>query len=47
LQAETGAGAESAMPSSMRAFGISGGMRSLFASHPPLEARIQALRDAA
>lgn len=47
LQAESGAGVESAMPSSMRAFGISGGMRSLFASHPPLEARIQALRDAA
>lgn len=46
LQAESGV-AENAMPSSMRAFGISGGMRSLFASHPPLEARIQALRDAA
>lgn len=45
LQAESGA--ESAMPSSMRAFGISGGMRSLFSTHPPLEARIQALRDAA
>lgn len=47
LQAESGAGAESAMPTSMRAFGISGGMRSLFSTHPPLEARIQALRDAA
>jgi heat shock protein HtpX len=31
----------------MRAFGISGGMRNLLASHPPLEVRIQALRDAA
>lgn len=46
LQAESGA-AEAALPSSMRAFGISGGMRSLFSTHPPLEARIQALRDAA
>ncbi len=47
LQAETSAGAESPLPASMRAFGISGGVRNLFASHPPLEARIQALRDAA
>ena len=47
LQAETNAGAESPLPTSMRAFGISGGVRNLFASHPPLEARIQALRDAA
>ncbi len=47
LQAETSAGVESPLPSSMRAFGISGGMRNLFASHPPLEARIQALRNAA
>jgi len=46
LQAETNAGVESPLPSSMRAFGISGGMQSLFASHPPLAARIQALRDA-
>ena len=45
LQAEMNAGVESPLPSSMRAFGISGGMRNLFASHPPLEARIQALRD--
>lgn len=47
LQAEANQGVESPMPSSMKAFGISGGMASLFASHPPLEARIQALRDAA
>lgn len=47
LQAETSAGVESPLPSSMRAFGISGGMSNLFASHPPLEARIQALRNAA
>lgn len=45
LQAEVSAGVESPLPSSMRAFGISGGVRNLFASHPPLEARIQALRD--
>lgn len=47
LQSEMSAGAESPLPSSMRAFGISGGIHNLFASHPPLEARIQALRDAA
>jgi len=47
LQAEMSAGVESPLPSSMRAFGISGGVRNLFASHPPLEARIQALRDSA
>lgn len=47
LQAETNSGAESSLPATMRAFGISGGMRNLFATHPPLEARIQALRDAA
>ena len=45
LQAESNAGVESPLPTSMRAFGISGGVRNLFASHPPLEARIQALRD--
>lgn len=47
LQAETNAGAESSLPATMRAFGINGGIRNLFASHPPLEARIQALRNAA
>jgi heat shock protein HtpX len=47
LQVETNSGAESSLPATMRAFGISGGMRNLFATHPPLEARIQALRDAA
>jgi len=45
LQAESNAGVESPLPTSMRAFGISGGVRNMFASHPPLEARIQALRD--
>lgn len=32
-----------AMPGSMKAFGIAGGIGSLFASHPPIEERIQAL----
>jgi heat shock protein HtpX len=45
LQVESGQGAESSMPASMQAFGISGGVGKLFASHPPLEVRIQALRD--
>lgn len=45
LQAETQHGMESAMPASMQAFAISGGVGRLFASHPPLEDRIQALRN--
>jgi len=44
-------GQPSTLPSSMTAFGITGGLQqglqALFASHPPLEVRIQALRDAA
>ena len=44
-------GEPSVLPESMTAFGISGGLqqglRALFSSHPPLEVRIQALRDAA
>jgi heat shock protein HtpX len=44
LQVESGQGVQSSMPASIQAFGISGGMGRLFASHPPLEARIQALR---
>jgi heat shock protein HtpX len=44
-------GQPSELPDTMTAFGISGGLqqglRALFASHPPLEVRIQALRDAA
>ncbi len=31
------------LPDSIKAFGISGGMASLFASHPPLEERVKAL----
>jgi len=42
------AGAPQMLPDAMRAFGIRGGPRAswmqLFASHPPLEARIEALR---
>lgn len=41
LQLESG---QTSLPSSMQAFGISGGMGRLLASHPPLEVRIQALR---
>jgi heat shock protein HtpX len=41
-------GAPETMPDALRAFGIRGGRRSgflqLFASHPPLEDRIEALR---
>ncbi len=46
LQAETNAGVEVHMPSGMKAFGISGGVRDLFASHPPLAQRIEALQKA-
>jgi heat shock protein HtpX len=45
LQIESGQGAQSSMPASMQAFGISGTVGRLFASHPPLEDRIQALRN--
>jgi heat shock protein HtpX len=45
LQVESGQGAQSSMPASMQAFGISGGVGRMFASHPPLEERIQALRN--
>lgn len=45
LQAEANAGVETSMPASMQAFGISSGaLHKLFASHPPLEVRIEALR---
>lgn len=46
LKAEHEAGAEVHMPDSMRAFGIAGGIGRFFASHPPLEKRIEALRSA-
>ena len=42
LQLESG---QTSMPASMQAFGIAGGMGKYFASHPPLEDRIQALRN--
>lgn len=34
---------ENALPKNMQAFGINGGFRSLFSTHPPLEERIEAL----
>jgi len=37
----------SSLPKEIAAFGISGGIGKLFASHPPLEERIEALRRAA
>jgi heat shock protein HtpX len=47
LQAEVNAGVQSPMPENLKAFGISGGFKQqlgeLFASHPPLQARIEAL----
>ena len=46
LQVESGH-VESVMPASMQAFAISGGIGRFFASHPPLDVRIQALRDGA
>ncbi len=33
------------LPGSLKAFGISGGIGTLFSTHPPLEARIRALRN--
>ena len=44
LQVEAGHG-ESSMPATMQAFAISGSIGRFFASHPPLEVRIQALRN--
>ncbi|MFZ5756687.1 MAG: protease HtpX [Pseudomonadota bacterium] len=44
LKAEHEAGVQVHMPDTMRAFGIAGGIGKLFASHPPLDERIAALR---
>lgn len=50
LQAATAFSTGSALPESMKAMGISSGKKpgrmNLFATHPPLELRIQALEDA-
>ena len=46
LQVESGQSA-SAMPASMQAFAISGNIGRFFATHPPLEVRIQALKNGA
>jgi len=37
---------ESTLPQGMQAFGIAGGVKSLFMTHPPLEVRIARLREA-
>ena len=44
LKAEHEAGVEVHMPNTMKAFGIAGGIGRFFASHPPLDKRIEALR---
>lgn len=43
--ARLGGQTPSELPENVKGFGISGGMGSLFASHPPIEARIKALRE--
>ena len=43
--ARLGGQTPSELPGNVKGFGISGGMWSLFASHPPIEARIKALRE--
>lgn len=43
LQALASMNGASSLPKNMQAFGISGGMRSLFSTHPPLQERIAAL----
>lgn len=45
LRQEHEAGVQVHMPDTMRAFGIAGGLGKWFASHPPLEKRIEALRN--
>ena len=43
--ARLGGQTPSELPGNVKGFGISGGMGSLFASHPPIKARIKALRE--
>ena len=43
--ARLGGQSPSELPGNVKGFGISGGMGSLFATHPPIEARIKALRE--
>jgi heat shock protein HtpX len=44
LQRLAGAYGQSSLPKQINAFGINGGIRSLFATHPPIEQRIAALQ---
>ena len=46
LQALQNQHADADLPGNLAAFGISGKMTNLFSSHPPLEQRIDALRNA-
>mgnify|MGYP000745929814 CR=1 FL=1 len=46
LERLKGAHGQSTLPEQMAAFGISGGVRKLFSTHPPLEERIAALQQA-
>jgi len=46
LQRLAGAYGQSTMPKQVAAFGINGGIKSLFATHPPIEQRIAALQQA-
>jgi len=47
LQRLAGGHGESTLPQAVSAFGIAGGFGKLLASHPPIEERIEALRNAA
>ena len=47
LQRLGSAGADSSLPASQQAFGIAGGAKKFFSTHPPIEERIAALQAAA
>jgi heat shock protein HtpX len=46
LQRLGGEPPQNELPKAIAAFGIHGGVRSLFSSHPPIEERIRRLREA-
>jgi heat shock protein HtpX len=47
LQRLSSAYGQSSLPKQVAAFGINGGIKSLFATHPPIEQRIAALQQGA